>query len=111
MFVYILSNSNHTAFYVGVTNELFRRIKEHKAGMGSQFSRKYNLTCLLYFEEFASSLDAIAREKQLKNWHRNWKLNLIRKNNPDMADLAGDWFTHAEIIAWREEAVRVRRGF
>ncbi len=73
--------------YIGVTNNLIRRIGEHKNGVGSVFSKKYNTTDLLYLEKFSSITDAIKREKQLKNWHSDWKWNLIKKENPNLLDL------------------------
>ena len=76
-----------TTLYIGVTNDLERRIFEHKIGQGSKFCKKYNVTDLMYYEEYPLVLDAIAREKQLKNWHKDWKWNLIRENNPDLRDL------------------------
>ena len=69
-FVYIMSNKNVTTFYIGVTNDLERRVKEHKEGNGSEFTSKYNLTNLLYYEIISDIKTAISREKQLKNWHR-----------------------------------------
>lgn len=90
-FVYIMSNKNTTTFYVGVTNDLERRVKEHKSGKGSDFTSKYQLTYLLYYETISDINTAIKREKQLKNWHRNWKLNLIKELNPKLVDLAKDW--------------------
>lgn len=89
-FIYIISNKNRNTFYVGVTNNLKRRITEHKEGIGSKFSGKYKLTDLLYYEEIQGIRKAIDREKQLKNWHREWKINLIRSVNPDMKDLFWD---------------------
>jgi putative endonuclease len=86
-FIYIISNKKRTTFYVGVTNNLKRRITEHKGGIGSKFSSKYKLTDLLYYEEITDIRKAILREKQLKNWHREWKLNLIKSVNPDLRDL------------------------
>jgi putative endonuclease len=85
-YVYILGNVRPT-IYIGVTNNLSRRIYEHKKGLIEGFSTKYCLTKLLYFEEYISSVEAITREKQLKAWKRNWKLELIRKNNPSFKDL------------------------
>jgi putative endonuclease len=86
-FIYIISNKKRTTLYVGVTNNLKRRITEHKEGIGSKFSEKYKLTDLLYFEEIPDIRKAIHREKQLKNWHRQWKLNLIKSLNPELKDL------------------------
>jgi putative endonuclease len=90
-FVYIMSNKNLTTFYTGVTNELERRVQEHKNGDGSEFTSKYKLTYLFYYEIIGDIKTAIQREKQLKNWHREWKIDLINKLNPKMLDLAIDW--------------------
>jgi putative endonuclease len=89
-YVYILSNYGRTTFYIGVTNDLYRRLEEHKSGVGSAFVLRYKCNDLLYFEHFDSITDAIAREKQLKNWHRDWKLNLIKGMNPELKDLSND---------------------
>lgn len=86
-YIYILTNKNRTSLYIGVTSDLFKRVVEHKEGMGSVFTKKYKLSLLLYFEEFSEMNQAIAREKQLKNWHREWKWNLIKTQNPELKDL------------------------
>lgn len=86
-YVYIMSNSKRTTFYIGVTSNLKTRIADHKNGIGSKFTTKYKLTDLLYYEEFPDIYQAIDREKQLKNWHRQWKINLIQSLNPKMIDL------------------------
>ena len=83
-YIYILTNKNRTTFYIGVTADLKNRIVQHINGIGSAFTRKYKLRYLIYFEEFSDINTAIAREKQLKNWHRRWKLNLIKKVNPTL---------------------------
>ncbi len=85
-YVYILGNSRPT-LYIGVTNDLIRRVYEHKEGFVGGFTKKYALKELLYFEIFSSAVEAIEREKQLKSWNRNWKLRLIRKTNPNLIDL------------------------
>ena len=90
-FIYIMSNKNITTFYIGVTNDLERRVKEHKNGNGSEFTSKYKLTHLVYYEMISDINKAIQREKQLKNWHRKWKIDLIKKLNSEMLDLAKDW--------------------
>jgi putative endonuclease len=87
-FIYIVSNKIRTTFYIGVTNNLERRVYEHKQGLISGFTQKYNLKDLIYFEEYKDINDAINREKQLKNWHRDWKINLIKKVNPQLDDLS-----------------------
>lgn len=85
-YVYILGNDRPT-LYIGVTNDLVRRVYEHKQGLVDGFTNKYSLKKLLYFEIFNNVADAISREKQLKHWNRDWKLILIRKTNPDLKDL------------------------
>ncbi len=89
--VYILSNRHHTVFYVGVTSDLKGRVFQHKQE-GGAFTLKYNCNCLMYFEDFADVRNAIAREKQLKKWRKDWKFDLIKKDNPKMRDLAADWY-------------------
>ena len=86
-YVYILTNFNDTTFYIGVTNNLTKRIYEHKNKLMKGFSDKYNLKKLVYFEETNDINSAIRREKQLKNWHREWKINLIKSKNPNFEDL------------------------
>ncbi len=90
-YVYILTNKRHTVFYTGVTNNLERRVREHKARDTPGFTKKYNCTILLYFEEYGIIHDAIAREKVLKKYRRDWKFQLIAKENPLFEDLAKDW--------------------
>ena len=90
-FIYIMSNKNLTTFYIGVTNDLERRGREHKSGDGSEFTYRYNLTLLVYYEIIGDIKTAIRREKQLKNWQRHWKLELIKELNPQMVDLAAEW--------------------
>ncbi len=85
--MYILSNKYRTTFYIGVTSSLKKRMEEHTAGTGSTFTKKYNVKDLLYYEEFSHINQAIQKEKQLKNWHRDWKLNLVRAKNPIMSTL------------------------
>ena len=85
-YVYIVSNLHRTTFYIGVTSDLERRVSEHKDGVASAFTAKYKLKYLVYFEEFQSIQLAISREKQLKKWHREWKIDLIKSVNPEMKD-------------------------
>lgn len=87
-YVYIITNINNTVLYIGVTNDLKRRIYEHKNGLvEGSFSKKYNLNKLVYYETTGDVKVAIAREKQLKNWERRWKIELIDKTNPEFDDL------------------------
>lgn len=87
-YVYILASRKHGTLYIGITNNLRIRLEQHRSGRGSQFVRKYDVHRLVHVETFASPRDAIAREKQLKNWHRDWKIRLIEENNLDWSDLS-----------------------
>jgi putative endonuclease len=88
---YIVSNYGRTVFYTGVTNSIQRRSLEHYNGEGGFFTEKYKCKYLVYFEQFDSILDAIKREKQIKNRPRQWKIDLIESVNPTMKDLAEEW--------------------
>ena len=77
--------------YLGVTNNLRRRVYEHKNKLFEGFSKKYNCIKLIYFEEYRNINDTIKREKQIKNWNRNKKESLIKKLNPSWIDLSNDW--------------------
>ncbi len=96
-YTYILTNFHRTILYVGATNDIERRVLEHKAGIGGVHTSKYKIKYLLYFESFINLDDAFVREKQLKNWHRDWKWNLIKEHNPELVDLAKDWFDKTDI--------------
>lgn len=85
--VYIVTNKPNGVLYIGVTGGLDDRMERHVSGEGSKFTSKYKLKTLVYFEEFQYVNDAIAREKQLKNWHRQWKINLIEESNPNWINL------------------------
>ena len=85
--IYIICNKPYGTLYIGVTNNLKRRITEHKLGEGGYFSSRYKLKRLVYFETFSSIRQAIDREKQLKRWHRQWKINLLEMLNPEWYDL------------------------
>ncbi len=82
-----MSNKKEGVLYIGVTNLLSERVRQHKTGMGSKFTKRYRLTRLVYYEEYTSIKEAIYREKQLKKWNRQWKINLIEAINPDWNDL------------------------
>jgi len=90
-YVYILTNKSDNVLYVGVTNDLIHRIFEHKTKLVEGFTKKYNLQKLVYYEATNDIESAINREKQLKNWHRGWKMNLIDQFNPDWKDLSDDF--------------------
>lgn len=85
--VYILTNKPNGTLYIGVTGGLDDRMDRHFKEEGSKFTAKYKLKTLVYYEEFQFIQDAIAREKQLKNWHRQWKINLIEQSNPKWENL------------------------
>ena len=87
--VYILASRYRGTMYVGVTNDLARRMSEHKAGVVPGFTRTYRTGRLVYCESYASVLDARARERTLKRWRREWKFGLIEADNPDWTDLSG----------------------
>lgn len=87
-YLYILSNRPKGVLYVGVTNDLVRRTAEHKGRYVAGFPREYGVSKLVYFEEYASILEARARERSLKRWHRAWKISLVEKPNPESADLS-----------------------
>ena len=82
-----MTNRKHGTVYVGVTSQLIQRVYQHKIGAVEGFTKKYNTKLLVYFEEYNNVLDALQREKQLKNWKREWKLDLIEKENPGWSDL------------------------
>lgn len=87
-YVYILTNKNNTTLYIGFTNNLKRRLKQHRAKSNTGFTKRYNLNKLVYFEKTPYVNNAIKREKQLKKWNRKWKENLIYDMNPDWVDLS-----------------------
>jgi putative endonuclease len=86
-YVYIMASKKNGTIYIGVTNDLSRRVYEHKNGLVEGFTSKYKVHNLVYFEKFEDVRYAIQREKQLKNWRREWKKNLIEKENPEWKDL------------------------
>ncbi len=87
-FTYIATNPKNTVIYTGVTNNLFRRINEHKSKSVKGFCEKYNVNKLVYYEVYPSAREAILREKQIKAGSRQKKIELIIKNNPDFKDLS-----------------------
>ncbi|XYK80541.1 MAG: GIY-YIG nuclease family protein [Labrenzia sp.] len=86
-FVYILTNRIGGTLYVGMTNNLIRRISEHRDGTGSIFTRQHQLHRLLYFEMFERPEEAYQREHNIKKWKRSWKIRMIEEHNPDWVDL------------------------
>lgn len=91
-YTYIVTNQLRTVLYIGVTSNLAGRILQHKNDDGCDFTKKYHCRYLVYFEEFEKITEAIAREKQLKRWHREWKVNLIKSTNPKLLDLSKEFW-------------------
>jgi putative endonuclease len=90
--VYILASRRYGTLYIGVTNSLQKRLEEHRTGKGSSFVKQYGVYRLVYVETYDRVEDAIAREKQLKRWKRDWKIELIERENLEWRDL-GDLLT------------------
>ncbi len=86
--VYILASKRNGTLYTGVTNDLGRRVDEHRSGRGSDFVTRYRVVLLVWAEAYDDIVEAIAAEKRIKRWRRRWKLELIEKTNPDWEDLA-----------------------
>ncbi len=86
-YVYILASKRNGTLYIGMTNNIARRIWEHKQGLVEGFTKRYNVNRLVYCESFARPREAIEREKRLKKWNRAWKIHLIESANPDWKDL------------------------
>jgi len=97
-FVYFITNAYNNVLYIGVTNNLTRRIAEHKAKINKGFTYKYNCDKLVYYEMFDSIVEAIAREKQLKNWKREWKNELVVRQNAEWKDLSESVGVTQELI-------------
>ena len=89
-YVYILASKKNGTLYIGVTNDLTKRVWEHKNKVADGFTKKYGVDKLVWFESTESIESAIQREKQLKNWHRQWKVTLINSKNPGWQDLYKD---------------------
>ena len=90
-YVYIMTNKSGT-LYAGMTNNIKKRVYEHKNKLIPGFTKKYNISRLIYFETFGNVHSAIAREKTIKGWLRKKKIELINKTNPDWEDLSSDWY-------------------
>ena len=91
-YIYILASQKNGTLYIGVTNDLERRVFEHKQKVNEGFTSKYNVNILVYFESFQYINDAILREKRLKKWNRQWKINLIEEENFEWNGLSEDWY-------------------
>ena len=86
-FVYILASRRYGTLYIGVTNGLIRRVEQHRAGAGSIFTHKYKVHLLVWYQEFGDMREALQREKTMKEWPRDWKINLIERDNRQWIDL------------------------
>lgn len=91
-YIYILASKKNGTLYIGVTNDIKRRVLEHKEKINKGFTSRYNINRLVYFESFQYINDAILREKRLKKWNRQWKINLIEEENKEWNDLSEDWY-------------------
>jgi len=91
-FVYILASKRNGTLYIGMTNDVERRIYEHKVGISNGFTAKYGVKSLVYYETFDDPMSAIIREKRMKKWKRAWKIKLIEKANPNWEDLSKEWY-------------------
>ena len=91
-YVYILSNKPDGVLYIGLTNELERRLGEHKNKIHKGFTSKYNVDKLVYYEKYDTYDEVFTRERRLKKWNRDWKIELIEKENPAWKDLSSEWF-------------------
>jgi len=105
-YLYILASKKNSTLYTGVTNNLIRRTYEHKENLVPGFTRKYNVCHLVYYEEYTDIYSAIAREKRIKKWKRQWKINLIEKVNPDWQDLY-DQFDYRPEVARMDSSTNV----
>jgi putative endonuclease len=91
-YVYILASERRGTLYIGVTNDLIRRMFEHKNGLVEGFTKKYKVHLLVYYQQCENVESVIQREKQLKAWHREWKIKLIEETNPNWNDLSNSLF-------------------
>ncbi|HEX4535105.1 MAG TPA: GIY-YIG nuclease family protein [Rhizomicrobium sp.] len=89
-YVYLLASKPYGTLYVGVTNDLSRRVFEHRGGLASGFTKRYGVTRLVWFETHESVAAAIQRETSIKRWKRNWKIDLVNESNPAWRDLTGE---------------------
>lgn len=87
LYVYLLASRKHGTLYLGVTNDLVRRIYEHKTKAAPGFTARYGIDCLVWYEIYDEPILAITREKELKKWRRDWKIRLIEEQNPEWRDL------------------------
>jgi len=99
-YIYIITNIRNTVLYIGVTNNLKRRIWEHKNKIIKGFTYKYNCNKLVYFESTSDIESALNREKQLKKWNRQWKVDLVEENNKEWKDIAFELLPQDSQSSW-----------
>ena len=109
-YVYILASRKHGTLYIGITNDIIGRVHEHKLKLVPGFSAKYPVDKLVYFEIFDDPTAAIAREKELKKWRRDWKIELIESKNPDSVDLSSTLTRGFRGYGFRVRGLRPRPG-
>ncbi|MBA3678714.1 GIY-YIG nuclease family protein [Candidatus Saccharibacteria bacterium] len=90
-YAYILANDKNGTIYIGVTSDITKRVYEHKNHLRDGFTKNYSVEKLVWFEQYEDITDAIVREKQLKQWRRDWKLDLVEQSNPNWNDLSKDF--------------------
>lgn len=111
-FVYILASKKNGTLYIGVTNDLIRRVLEHKEKLIKGLTSKYNIDKLVYYETYEDVDSAIYREKCLKKWYRKWKINLIEQENKDWKDLFYKIISEDELIQMKEYILQIHKiGF
>jgi putative endonuclease len=107
-YVYILASQKGGTLYIGVTNDIARRLAEHRAGDGGAFTRRYRVFRLVHVEEFPTAIEAIAREKSLKKWPRRWKIELIERGKP-YVERSGSLAAVVGRVQWRGSPGQARR--
>jgi putative endonuclease len=110
-YVYILSSKKKGTLYIGVTNNLIRRVIEHKMKIAEGFTSKYDVINLVYYEIFNDVYYAIDREKKLKKWNRDWKIKLIEKNNAEWKDLLYEFVNENELKELEEEVLKLKEVY
>ncbi len=102
-YIYILASRRNGTLYIGITNNLVRRVYEHKNNLVKGFTLKYKVHRLVYYEQHDNVDSAIQREKQLKSWHRRWKIRLIEEMNPEWKDLYQDIMGLDSSLRWNDD--------
>ncbi|MBV9549346.1 MAG: GIY-YIG nuclease family protein [Alphaproteobacteria bacterium] len=109
-FVYMLASGHYGTLYIGVTNDILRRVGEHREGVVPGFTRRYGIKRLVWYEQHSDIHDAIAREKKLKRWRRDWKITLLEAENPHWIDLYPALCGHGSRVCTASLRAAVRPG-